>query len=121
MIKSIKYENFEVLDSGSLITIGPIGTTFELVYNNETLFIIIDFLTDPENNKARFQFTVGEENTTGRLSLFNFNNDLGFCSTSPISLGDIGGRELLILFHASSLSHSECKKINYTFYLGKEI
>ena len=114
----ITTKNFEVLNSGSVITYENEPITFHLADDLRVTFVFRD---DKNNKEHRMDFNPIDNNEL-ELILINFNNSLGTGNIKPISIGTLNNRRLFTNFRVYALSEkNKGRTIHYTWYLGEEV
>src|SRR5689334_19200400 len=107
----IRTSGKDVIASGTVLTADNRNVEFQLAH----LRVIMEFITDSSPTRME-----GKENGPSELtlSLYNFNNSIGAGTTSPIEIGTLNGRKLLLAFMIYALSDSSIKNVHYTFLLN---
>lgn len=117
----IKYKDKDLLESQDFITFGPEVTNIEINYNNEKLYLKLEFLDDPEPNRPLIAL-IPESKDIAKLVLKNFDFPFGNSFKEPLKVGDIGGREIFIIITARPLGKdSKMKEVHISTYLGAEV
>ncbi|MFM0428999.1 hypothetical protein PQQ75_08290 [Paraburkholderia aspalathi] len=104
----------EVVANGTVITADNSNLEFQLAH----LRIVMEFVTD--GSSARIEGR-SDERSTLTLRLFNFNNSIGAGTISPLEIGTLNGKKLLLAFMVYALSETSSKTVHYTFMLGDAI
>lgn len=104
----------EVVAAGTVITADNKNLEFQLAH----LRIVFAFVSD--GTTTRMEGTSGDSSTL-TLTLFNFDNSIGSGTTSPIEIGTLNRRKLLLAFMVYALSDSSSKTVHYTFMLGDPV
>jgi len=106
--------NFKVLDTGLAITYKGESLLFDL---GPELKIMISFSIDEQKPGFRIDLSSDAPN---RLILNCINADDGGLK-HPIKIGNIGSEDVYVIFWITNLvSGSISKKVEYTWYLGKD-
>jgi hypothetical protein len=115
IIKKITTGNAEVLDYGAVILYD--NSPFSISFGEENgveLKLSFKFKTSSES-KPTIE-TEDVENNTLNLTLVNFDNPLGTGTINPIPIGTWHNKKLSLSFKVYSLSGSEQKSFEFTFY-----
>lgn len=114
----IRVGGYEVYESGTVI--GNYNEPIDFNLNKDIGFIIrVSFMTDTKNGETRIEGEPFDKNG-GHLKFINFNNSLGIGNTTPLAIGHLNGRELLLNYRVYSIE-SAGKTFHYTWLLGKEV
>ena len=107
----IKVGEYEVLDSGTIITTSEEDlVSFEF----ESLIMTFRFLSD-DSEKLSVNFDVTDK-SNAVLSFYNFNSQLTIGNSEPLVLGTYHDKELSLLVRLSRLEKGG-RTINYTWLL----
>jgi len=112
----IKSGIFDLIESGSFISPNNDRIEFDLINDEAPLSIAFEFSLDEKNKDVRKTTSVKETCLT--INFINYKDTRH--TTVPWKIGNIYGRELLILYHIDPLNNSTIRKVIYSFYLGKE-
>ena len=108
--------NYDVIGTGSVVGNHEEPIQFAI----SPLTFIFEFRNDSADAATRSHRELVND-TTLKIILFNFTSSLGIRNTSPLSLGTLGDRKLLMNFSVYSLSDNVGKLFHYTFLLEKEV
>ena len=114
----IKVGEFDVFKDGTIV--GNENEPIDFIFNKEMGFIIrIIFASDPSITETKIE---GDkyDRTGGLLTFYNFNNSIGIGNVSPIPIGALNSRQLLLNYRIYSLDKGG-KAFHYTWLLGKEV
>lgn len=114
----IRVGEFEVYRGGTVV--GNYNEPIDFNLNKDIGFIIrVSFVTDTQKTETRIE---GEpfDRKGGHLKFINFNNSLGIGNTTPLAIGHLNGRELLLNYRVYSMENA-AKTFHYTWLLGKEV
>ena len=106
-------ENYQILDTGSVITYNDEPLIFELAAG---LKIIIRFALDKNVQGQKMDYNV-ISNMELELLLTNFNSSLGTGNVAPLPVAKIDNRQVYLNFMVYSLNESSNKTVHYTWYL----
>lgn len=114
----ILINNWELISSGTIIT----------VYNEPTTFKIIDVVFEfhfRDNNTQldqNIESTVSEDGKKLIIYFENFNNSLGIGNKEPMKIGFIGEKDIYLIYRVYSLIPEAGKLFHYTWlYKTKEL
>jgi len=114
----IKVGNYDVLNSGTIVSIENEPIDFSIAEDIGFTIRII-FKTNTEEKepiiKAEKFDKVGAE-----LTFWNFNNSIGIGNVTPLNIGSLNSRELLLNYRVYSLNKGG-KTLHYTWLLGEEV
>ncbi|MFC0877847.1 DUF6864 domain-containing function [Saccharicrinis sp. FJH2] len=118
----IKSGNLELSLSGSLVTTSLERVQLTLLDNGAPLDLFLDFKND-SSNPEKFQKTAKKIEGKNAINIVftNYNNPLGTYTAQPWQIGHAFNRELFFCFVIYGFDNSNVKKIDYSFYLGKEV
>lgn len=102
----------DVIASGTVITADNQNLEFLLA----NLRVVFSFVSDSGQTRLGSGTTSG---STLNLTLYNFNNNIGSGTTSPIDIGSLLGRKLRLSFMVYALNPESSKTVHYTFTLGE--
>jgi hypothetical protein len=115
---NIKIGDYEVYESGTVI--GNYNESIDFNLNKDIGFIIrISFVTDSVNGETRIEIEPLDKNG-GHFKFINFNNSLGIGNITPLLVGKLNERELLLNYRVYSIEKAG-KTFHYTWLLGKEV
>lgn len=114
---NIKIGDYDVYSNGTVIGVIDKPITF----NIENLSFEFVFREDFENTEQKLTSEVAPDGTKLVLDFVNFNNSLGTGNLSPIKLGNINRRELLLNYRVYALAEKSGKLLHYTWLLGSQI
>ena len=112
----IKVGDFDVLDSGTVTSVGSRDVLFTL---SERVKVRLVFtIIDNKNQEMTIQI-----NERGELefTLQNFDNPLGTEFNEPIEIGTWQGRKLFLHARVLGLKGTNNRVVLYTWYLGNRI
>jgi hypothetical protein len=110
--------NYEVFDSGTVISFEQEPVTFHLATD---LQIRLAFRDDSEKkDEHRLEFNPISNNEL-EIILVNFNNSLGTGNTVPLQVGTLNNKLLYLNFRVYTLNVKTNKTIHYCWYLGEEV
>ncbi len=112
----IKFGDKLVLESGTIITYDdrPISIFFG---TNPELNLDIHFVVTED--KALKMTAESIEPNKLKITIKNFDHELGAGSLNPIPIGDINGKFLYFSWRAYSLVNSVQKTFHYTIYIDE--
>ncbi len=110
-------ENYEILDTGSVITFKDEPISFHLAAD---LKIIMSFKTDKEVKDQKMDYRAINNNEL-EIILTNFNNSLGTGNAAPLPLAKINNRQVYVNFVVYAFDEKSNKTIHYTWYLREEV
>ena len=112
----IKVGEYEILDSGIIMSVRDRDILFEIEENIKVKLV----LTTVEDN---VQLMNAEVDSSGILvfTLQNFNNPLGTEFTEAIEVGTYQGRRLLFHVRVLGMDSTTNRAVIYTWYLGNNI
>lgn len=111
----VKVGDYEVYDSGIIITHENKDITFEI----KTLKVRIRFEKNEQTKEHDIKKTLVDYDTCLQLTLVNFDNSLGTGLTVPIEIGFMNGSKLYLQFIVYSLSDKGTKMFSYTWLTKK--
>jgi hypothetical protein len=113
----IKVGEYDVLDSGTIVSIEDEPIDFVLVENIGYTIRIV-FENDYEDKSSRMK---GEpfDKVGAKLTLINFNS-IGVGNVKPLQIGTLNHRELFLNYRVYSLDKG-AKTFHYIWLLGKEV
>ncbi len=110
--------NYEVFDTGTVISFEQEPVTFHLAAD---LQIRLAFRDDIEKkDEHRIEFNSISNSELG-IILVNFNNSLGTGNTAPFEVGILNNKKLYLNFRVYTLNVKTNKTIHYSWYLGEEV
>lgn len=109
--------NFEVLDTGTVITFKDEPIKFQLAVD---LKIIISFKDNKEVKEQKMDFNPISNNEL-EIILTNFNSSLGTANVAPLPLAKINNRQVYLNFMVYALNETSHKTVHYTWYLREEV
>jgi hypothetical protein len=109
--------DYEVLESGTCISVGQEPITFHLATD---LRIRFSFSNDNENKNHRMEFNPVDK-TELEIRLINFNNSLGTGTNSPLAIGTLNNKKLFLSFNIYAFNDSSSKTVHYCWYIGEEV
>ncbi len=109
--------NYEILETGSVITFKEEPITFELTND---LKITIKFKNEKDIKDQKMDFNVINNNAL-EIILTNFNSSLGIGNASPLPLAKINNKQVYLNFMVYALNESSSKTMHYTWYLREEV
>jgi len=104
--------DYEVLSSGSVITIPGIPVVFSI----SGLKFYFEFADDSTNPNQHAEIK-SQDQTQLRLVFYNFNNSLGTGNRVLIPLGKISGKELFLSYRIYAINPEMGKLFVYSLYL----
>ncbi|MDR3678382.1 MAG: hypothetical protein P4L41_00345 [Flavipsychrobacter sp.] len=121
----IKNGDLDLIMNGSVIVSANEITTFIIKDDGQPLNLLFKFEnSESEPSKARMAIKLLSPDSM-ELIFTNYNSFTGHWRNAPLPVGVMYNRELFLLYHISGLInkelHSDFKKIEYSFYLGKSI
>jgi len=119
----VRSGEYEILDSGMLLTFSDEELIFDLIYKNDHATFYFKFLNNIEDDKpelARTEFELINEGAI-RIKFINYNSALGMFNLIPIPFGTIGNRQLSLAYYIVRLNNTKRRKVSFTFYLDKEV
>ncbi len=109
--------NYEIVDTGTIITFNDEPIKFELA---QGVVVIIRFTQDANLKEQKMDFKIINNNEL-ELLLTNFNSSLGTGNASPLPLAKIDNRQVYLNFMIYSLNEKSNKTIHYTWYKREEV
>ncbi|HIF9174799.1 TPA: DUF6864 domain-containing function [Photobacterium damselae] len=80
----------------------------------------LKFVFENDNNEKGSSYRGNVEGNTFTMSLINFKNSLGEGVLTPLEIGQLNGKRLLISFYVTTLSTQE-RRFEYNLFLGRDI
>jgi hypothetical protein len=114
----IKSGNYEVFNSGTVISFEHEPVTFNLA---DDLQIRLAFKDDIDNKEGHCIEFNPISNSELEIILINFNNSLGTGNQVPLQVGTLNNKLLYLNFRVYTLNVNTNKTIHYCWYLGKEV
>ncbi|EKS9798474.1 MULTISPECIES: DUF6864 domain-containing function [Burkholderia] len=102
----------DVIAAGTVITADSRNLEFQLAH----LRFVFEFSTDGGSPRIEFD---APGTSALNLRLYNFSSSIGSGTTSPIEIGTLAGRKLLLAFVVYALSPESSKTVHYTFMAGE--
>ncbi|MFT3934176.1 MAG: hypothetical protein QM726_11210 [Chitinophagaceae bacterium] len=109
--------NYEIIDTGTIITFNDEPLKFELTLG---VTIIIKFILNTNLSAQKMDFNV-ISNTELELILTNFTSSLGTGNLSPLPLAKIDNKQVYLNFVVYALNETSNKTIHYTWYKREEV
>jgi hypothetical protein len=110
-------ENYEVLDSGTIISYMDEPICFQIAAD---LKIVMSFKTDKDVKDQKMDYkAVGNKEL--EIILTNFNNTLGTGNAAPLPLAKINNRQVYLNFVVYAFDEKSNKTVHYTWYLREEV
>lgn len=109
--------DYEVLDSGSIISFKDEPITFRI---ETDLVFRFRFQNDTEKKDQRMDYKP-INNKELEIILVNFNSSLGVGNATPLPLGSINNRKLYLNFMVYALNEHSSKTVHYSWYLREEV
>jgi len=119
-VVKIKNGDKELLASGMVLTFDSEPVEITLSYKDEIITFSMEFISDPEIKDLPLSFELVNQ-TSLKVKFTNHNNTLGTYNIQPFELGSIGNRLLYFNYFITQLNQTSRKKIDYSFYVGKEV
>ena len=113
----IKVGEYEILDSGTIVSIEDEPIDF-LIAENIGFTIRIMFENDLEIKESKV-LVEKYDKAGAKLILKNFNS-IGMGTIKPVQIGVLNHRELFLNYRVYSLNKGG-KTFHYTWFLGKEV
>ena len=111
-----KISNYEIVDSGSLITCdNSQRVEFTVECDNGFVFILRFEFEKNSDNGHNLKLRIDNNNTIVFLCT-NFDNTLGTGTNKPIELATVDNKKIYINFWIYALGQDTLKKIDYTIY-----
>jgi hypothetical protein len=114
---NIKIGEYDVHESGTVIGLIDEPITFAIANLN----FEFKFQDDKEKKEQKVNTEIAPDGTKLILNFTNFNNSLGTGNISPMKVGNINKRELLLSYRVYNLTDSSGKMLHYTWLLGSNI
>ncbi|MBP7260614.1 MAG: hypothetical protein KBB37_04940 [Bacteroidia bacterium] len=109
-------EDYEVLSSGTIITVPGKKITFKI----RDIIFELSFENNNDLSDHKISFEIPEGTKIMKILFENFNNSLGMGNTVPLPLGNIDNKSLFFNYRIYALDENLGKTLNYTWYLGKK-
>jgi hypothetical protein len=109
-------ENYEILDSGTVITFREESLSFQLVDN---LKVRLTFTNNEANNEKKMDAKIVEDKILD-LTFINFNESLGVGNGAPLPIAKINNKQVYLNFVIYALNNTQ-KTVHYTFYSREEV
>lgn len=119
MEASIESKNHKILSTGTVISFNEDPLTVKLPLEGEDLCFVFSFGTDKSNPDKPSVEAIPHGERKLEMKFINFDYDLGTGNNTPMEVGLIEGKSLLLSYRAYSLADSASRLIHYTFYLEK--
>jgi len=117
----VKNGNLDLTASGVFLVDTSQLVTLTIQDNEEPMHIKMTFVDDVETDKTVRNVKQFEEENTIELEFVNYNSVYGYYTTEPWLIGSSFGRQMFLSYCISDLIDSHMKKIEYSFFLGKEV
>lgn len=115
MQHTIKAGEHNVLASGSIISYEDHAVEIALNVGEQKLILSFTFFDD-DSKQSRIEAMSSNGNKL-ELQLFNFNSSIGQGNTSPITIGDLQGKKLVLNFRVRRLGDAKSRTLEYTIYV----
>jgi hypothetical protein len=109
-------ENYEIFDSGTVITFKNEPLKFHLT---DDMMVTMLFESNRNESGNNLSFNVRSNNELV-MTLLNFNSTLGSGNAEPIPLAKIDNKQLYINFNIQAVGEN-AKIVTYTWYLREEV
>jgi hypothetical protein len=116
---NIRSGDLNLAASGSFVTTGSDMVHLTILDNGAPLYIFIQFVDDSTNQIHHTAKEIPGKNAF-EIIFHNFNNPLGTYTKEPWKIGNSYNKELFFCYVIKGYD-SLIKKIDYSFYLGKEV
>lgn len=117
----IKTGDLELIDSKTFFPYKDLDTSIELTTSEGKIFLILKFKnSEKESDEIQKSSRVIDDKKL-EITFTNYNSNLGSFTTKPWKIGNIGNRNILLVYSIYGLKGSEFKKMDIAFYLGKEV
>lgn len=110
-------ENYEVLDTGTIITFKDEPISFQIAPD---LKIVMSFNTDKDVKDQKMDYKAVSNNEL-EIILTNFNNSLGTGNAAPLPLAKINNKQVYLNFVVYAFDEKSNKTVHYTWYLREEV
>ncbi len=114
-MKILTANNYEVFESGTVISFRDEPVTFELAADLKIRFV---FRGDQDSPETSFNAINPNEL---EIIFSNFNNPLGAGNTEPIQLGTLNNKALYLSYRILALVGAQGKTIHYSWYLREGV
>lgn len=116
----IEIDDFEIIESGTLVFKSDSIVKFNFSDINLNLNFKIRFSENPKIDHSKFETIVNNEENFMEINIINSNRGLNIGNVGLASLANIDNRELNFKFRFSSVDEDAIDKIfHYTWYLKK--
>jgi len=117
----VKIKNgYDLLASGSFIAFDDNSTIeFNLISDEGPLVLSFIFIDDKKDKDVRISSELNSNDNNLKLKLYNYRDKRN--TIKPWLIGVLYNRELYMHFIIDPSHKTLPRKINYSFYLGKEI
>ena len=110
--------NTELINSGLVIQFNKQPIEFNLALPNFSFTIIMDFKND-NDSKHKVKPEVIDE-TTAKLTFFNYNNSLGHGTTKPRKIANYRSKYIYMSYRIYAPNEDADKTVHYSFYLSEK-
>jgi hypothetical protein len=109
-------EGYEVLSSGTIITVPGKKITFKI----RDIIYELSFENNIDLPDHRISYEIPEGTKIMKILFENFNSSLGIGNKQPLPVGFIENKTLFFNYRIYALDIELGKTLNYTWYLGKK-
>jgi hypothetical protein len=117
----IKSGELDLAGAGTIITASPDPVRLTISDKDEPMYLYLEFKNEGSDNKTTKVVSTMEGTSTLKVVFTNYNNPLGTYTKQPWLIGYSFNRELFLCYVIYGYPESASKKIDYSFYLGKEV
>lgn len=118
----IQVDDFEIINSGSIIVENRQVTNFNFKDNGLDLNFKVKFTDDENISESKYEININKEENYLEINIINTGYGLNMGNKNMIPLATISNRQLYFKFMVSSIQNGDDKDnlFNYTWYLKNE-
>ena len=118
MIIKTEIDDYEIIESGTLVFKSDSIVKFNFSDTNLNLNFRIKFTENPSIDHSKFDTTVNNEENYLEINIINSKEGLNMGNIGLASLATVDNRELSLKFRFSSVDEDSIDKVfHYTWYL----